>query len=265
MHPELFHFQLPDFLSNLFNVKQITVYTYAFCITLGCLITGIYTKQAAKKDLGIQNLSNNFFYLIFISGFVGGKLFYYLENPSYYWHNPSLLLDNFSGGFVFYGSFVTIIPVIVWYLKKQSILVLPMLDILAITTLIVHALGRFGCFNAGCCYGLPTNSIIGMTFPATNHIAVHPTQLYEVFILLGLLTMLYIIKKKKKFHGQIFLLYISLYGISRAILEIFRGDSRGFIIKDIVSHSQFIGFLLLVTSIIFYTKLKKQNITNLNN
>jgi phosphatidylglycerol:prolipoprotein diacylglycerol transferase len=259
MHPELFHFQLPDFLALLFHTKQLMVYTYAFCIALGCLVTAKYTKRAARKDLGIKDLSNNFFYLIFISGFVGGKLFYYLERPLNYWNNPSLLLDNFSGGFVFYGSFVTIIPVIVWYLKKRKIPVLPMLDILAITTLIVHAFGRFGCFNAGCCYGSPTNSLFGMTFPATNHITVHPTQLYEVYILLMLLGFLLIIKKHKNFHGQIFLLYLGLYGVCRAILELFRGDVRGYIIKDTLSHSQFIAILLLLTTLYFYKKLQTKN------
>lgn len=259
MHPELFHFQIPDFLSHLFSIKQVTVYTYAFCIVIGCLVSAIYTKQAARKDLGINDLSNQFFYLIFISGFVGGKLFFYLENPLYYWNNPSLILDNFSGGFVFYGSFVTIIPVIVWYLKKQKIPVLPMLDILAITTLIVHAFGRFGCFNAGCCYGSSTNSLFGMPFPTTNHVAVHPTQLYEVFVLLMLLGYLLIIKKHKKFHGQIFLLYLGLYGVCRAILELFRGDFRGYIIKDILSHSQFIAVILVLTSLFFYKKLKPKN------
>lgn len=255
MHPELFHFQLPDFLGN----KQVTVYTYAFCIALGCLVTGRYTKRAARKDLGIKNLSNNFFYLIFIFGFIGGKLFYYLEKPVYYWNNPSLLVDNFSGGFVFYGSFVTIIPMIVLYLKRQNIPVLPMLDILAITTLIVHAFGRFGCFNAGCCYGLPTNSSFGIIFPNTNNVAVHPTQLYEVYVLLMLLGFLLIIKKHKKFDGQIFLLYLGLYATSRGVLELFRGDSRGFVIKDILSHSQFIAILLLLSTLYFYKKLQTKN------
>lgn len=256
MHPILFQFQLPEFLAQLLHSKQLTVYTYAFCIAFGCLVTGIYTKQVARKDLGIKDLSYNFFYLIFISGFVGGKLFFYLEKPLYYLKNPSLLLDNFSGGFVFYGSFVTIIPVIVWYLKKRNIPVLPMLDILAITTLIVHAFGRFGCFNAGCCYGLPTNGATGIVFPTSRNMTVHPTQLYEVGVLLTILALLLIVKKHKKFHGQIFLLYLGLYATCRAVLELFRGDYRGFIIKDFLSHSQFISLLLLFTALLFYNKLK---------
>ncbi len=259
MQPELFHFNLPDFLHSLFHTKQVTVYTYAFLIALGSLFAGLFTKWSARKDLGIE-LSNSFFYMIFIAGFVGGKLFYYLEKPLFYWNNPSLLLDNFSGGFVFYGSFVTIIPIVIWYLNKKKIAVLPMLDILAITTLIAHVFGRIGCFCAGCCYGSPTNSEFGMVFPTSNGVVVHPTQLYEAFILLYLMVFLSIMKRYKQFHGQLFLLYISLYGISRAVLELFRGDKRGYIIEGFLSHSQFIAMILIGISLFFYTKLKNNKL-----
>ena len=254
MHSELFHFSLPDFLSNLFHVKQVIVYTYAFFIALGSLFAALFTKWSARKDLGIE-LSNTFFYMIFIAGFVGGKLFFYLEKPLFYFNNPSLLLDNFSGGFVFYGSFVTCIPTIIWYLNKKKIAILPMLDILAITTLIAHCLGRIGCFFAGCCYGLPTNSDFGIIFPTSNNIAVHPTQLYEAFILLYLMLFLLITKKYKTFHGQIFILYIAIYAICRSILELFRGDKRGYVIDGFLSHSQLIAILLLLISMFFYKKL----------
>ena len=170
------------------------------------------------------------------------------------------MLNIFSGGFVFYGSFITIIFVVIWYLKNHSIEVLPMLDILAITTIILQILGRTGCFFAGCCYGLPTNSAFGVVFPTSNHLTVHPTQLYEVFVLLLILTFLLIIKKRKHFQGQIFLLYISLYGISRFILEFFRGDTRGYIIQDTLSHSQFIATIILLITLLFYKKLKQQTI-----
>tara|TARA_R110001583_G_scaffold109032_4_gene257704 strand:+ start:1225 stop:1866 length:642 start_codon:yes stop_codon:yes gene_type:complete len=213
------------------------VYTYAFCIVLGTLVAALYTKWRAKKELGILNLPNSFFYMIFIAGFVGGKLFFYLEKPIHFWNHPNLMLDNFSGGFVFYGSFVTIIPIVIWYLKHYKIPVLPMLDILAITTLIAHSLGRIGCFNAGCCYGSPTDNSFGMVFPTTHNTSVHPTQLYEASILIGIAILLLIIKKRQQFKGQIFLLYIGLYAISRSIIELFRGDKRGYVIDGYLSHS----------------------------
>ena len=259
MHPELFNFSLPFYTHN------VTVYTYAFCIVIGTLLASLYTKWRAKKELEIIQLPNTFFYIIFIAGFIGGKLFFYFERPLHFWNNPKLILDNFSGGFVFYGSFITTIPIVIWYLKKRKISVLPMLDILAITTIIVHSIGRIGCFNAGCCYGSPTNSLFGVVFPTSNNVAVHPTQLYEATTLILLAIVLLYIKKHQQFKGQLFLLYIGMYAISRAILELFRGDKRGFIIEEILSHSQFIALLILLTSLFFYKKLKTKNKLILNN
>ncbi|MEE9363841.1 MAG: prolipoprotein diacylglyceryl transferase [Cellulophaga sp.] len=254
MFPELFTFELPDFLSNIFG-QYITIYSYATCIVLGMLIAGGFTKWRTKKELGVKNLSNTFFYLIFIAGFIGGKLFFYLQSPTYYINKPSLLLDNFSGGFVFYGSFVVIIPFIIRYLKKHKIPTLPMLDILAFTTTIIHAIGRFGCFLAGCCYGKKTDSVFGVIFPSTHDVKVHPTQLYEVFVLLTITASLFLIRRKKQFDGQIFLTYLMLYAFGRSVLELLRGDHRGFILENRVSHSQFIAFCLIAISGYLYYKL----------
>ena len=258
MFPELFTFELSGFLSNLLGVKHVTVYSYAFLIALGTLAAAIYTKWSAKRELGITNISNTFFYLIFIAGFVGGKLFFYLQDPLLYIQNPSLMSDNFSGGFVFYGSFVVIIPYIIWYLKKHKIPVLPMLDIFAITTTIVHSIGRLGCFSAGCCYGAPTTSSSGLIFPTTHGASVHPTQLYEVLLLVCIMLTLLMVKKHKQFNGQVFLIYLMLYALGRGILEFFRGDDRGFIIENVLSHSQFIGLCLISISAYFYYKYYKQ-------
>jgi phosphatidylglycerol:prolipoprotein diacylglycerol transferase len=256
MHPELFHI-------DFFGYKQ-TIYTYAFLIALGTLIAVTYTKWRAKKELGIYELSNNFFYLVFIAGFIGGKVFYYLEKPKYFLDNPELMLNNFSGGFVFYGSFIFIIPVVIWYLKKHKIPILPMLDILAITTIIVHSIGRLGCFFGGCCYGKPTDVFTGIDFPKTNGIKVHPTQLYEITALIIILLILLYIKKKQQFKGQLFILYLILYAIARSILELFRGDKRGFIIEDILSHSQFIGMLFIFIAIFLYKKLNQKSLKIIN-
>jgi phosphatidylglycerol:prolipoprotein diacylglycerol transferase len=260
MHPELFNFQLPDFLGQ----QKITVYSYATCIVIGTLVATIYTRWSAKKDLGIVNLSNTFFYLIFIAGFIGGKFFYYMQSPMRYIENPALMLDNFSGGFVFYGSFIAIIPFIIWYLKKRKINVLAMLDIFAITTTIVHAIGRFGCFTAGCCFGAPTKSSFGIIFPTTASVKVHPTQLYEITMLVTILLILVFLKRHKQFNGQLFLIYLILYAFGRGILELFRGDERGFIIENILSHSQFIALCLIAVAAYFYHKFYTKNKLTLN-
>jgi len=75
MYPELVTFQVPEFLTRILKTQEVTIYTYAFCIVLGTLIASLYTKWRAKKDLGIIELPNAFFYIVFIAGFVGGNYF----------------------------------------------------------------------------------------------------------------------------------------------------------------------------------------------
>ena len=245
---------------KLLEYQSITIYTYAICIVLGTLLAILYTKWQTKKRLNLV-LPNIFFYLIFVAGYVGGKLFLFFERPIYYIQNPKSIFNVFSGGFVFYGSFICITIFTIWYLKKHKIAILPLIDILAITTTIIHSIGRIGCLFAGCCYGKPTDSIFGMSFPTTNSVTVHPTQLYEVFSILIIMSLLFIIRKNKKFDGQVFFAYIILYAIARSVLELFRGDLRGFIIQDYLSHSQFIAFIFISITAYLYFKLKSKTIT----
>ena len=143
---------------------------------------------------------------------------------------------------------------------------MPMLDIVAITATIVHFFGRLGCFAAGCCYGLPThNHSLSVTF---HHLAskakplgepLHPTQLYEATLIACIGLILFMFKRHQRFQGQLFLIYIALYAIGRGIIENYRGDiRRGFIIENVLSHSQLISLILVGVVIYFYLKLSKK-------
>lgn len=120
MHFAIFNLQLVYFLPNLFGTQEITVYSYVICIVIGTVVAAFYSLWNSKRDLKIANLSNTIFYLIFVAGFIGGKFFYYMQSPILYINNPTLIFDNFSGGFAFYGSIITIIPFIFWYLKSEK-------------------------------------------------------------------------------------------------------------------------------------------------
>jgi phosphatidylglycerol---prolipoprotein diacylglyceryl transferase len=257
MHKVLFHIPLSDFLAKLLNTNTITVYTYAFCVVLGALICCWFIKKSAKKHLQVQ-LQNSFFYQSFIAGFIGGKLLFYLEKPTYYFSNPSLMLNNFSGGFVCYGSVIAVSLFAAYYARKNKIAVLGLLDVLSIYTVLPIAFGRIGCFFNGCCYGKATTSFMGLIFPSTNNIAVHPTQLYEAVLMIFILVCLLQMNKYKKWQGQVFVLNLSLYAIGRALIEILRGDIRGFLFNNFLSQAQFIACLMLIVSAtIFIIQNKK--------
>lgn len=255
----------------LFEVGGITIYTYGFFIALGALAAFSYMAWQSRREFGVTfDQSNNLFILLLAAGVIGGKFFMIFEDPSYYLSNPGKL---FSGsGFVFYGSLLLCIPTMIWFFRRNKIPVLAMLDVMAVVTCIVHGFGRIGCFMAGCCYGHPTDSLWGVTFTDPQCHArplgtpLHPTQLYEGGFVFILLTGLLVLKGRKKFDGQVFLVYLIAYACGRAVIELFRGDlARGFVVEDLISNSQFISLLMVLAAIYFYVKLKRKGkLVNLN-
>lgn len=253
----------------LFKTDSITIYTYGFFVALGALLGGLYMWWQGKRQFGWSfDQANTLFVLLILGGVVGGKLFVILEDPTYYLGNISKL---FSGsGFVFYGSLLTAIPIMLWFFKKNKIPTLAMLDIMAIVTCIVHGFGRIGCYMAGCCYGKPANGFFSVIFTnpmcqaEPKNVPLHPTQFYEASLIFIIMIFLLIFKRWKRFDGQLFISYLIIYAIGRSILEIFRGDlDRGFVVKDVLSTSQFISSIIIVIAVYFYVKLdRKANLTH---
>ncbi|GHN00765.1 prolipoprotein diacylglyceryl transferase [Cytophagales bacterium WSM2-2] len=248
MHPILFH------------LGSLTIYTYGFLIAIGATLAGSYMWWQGKKRYGISfDQANLLFVLLILAGVIGGKLFMIFESPSFYFSHPRELLS--ANGFVFYGSLITCIVTMLWYFHKNKLPVTGMLDIMAVVTCIVHVFGRLGCFNAGCCYGKPTQSFTGVIFTDPQcqaqplNTPLHPTQLYEAGSVFLILIILVTLERRKKFDGQVFLVYLMLYAIARSIIELFRGDiERGFVIDGFLSYSQFISLLLVMIAIYFYVK-----------
>ncbi|MFY0650785.1 MAG: prolipoprotein diacylglyceryl transferase [Cyclobacteriaceae bacterium] len=258
MHPILFTI---DWFEN-----PISIHSYGVLIALGALAGFIYASVTAKKELGIENQTmQGLARTIIIAAFLGGKVLYYFEDPGFYFVPPSNMLHNFRTGFVFYGSLLFVIPSVIWYFRKYKLPVMPMLDIVAVAGIIIHSFGRMGCFLAGCCYGRETEGPIFITFTdqasvAPTGVHLHPTQLYSVTLLMIILVIVLMFKRHKRFEGQLFFIYIMLYAFGRGIIEIFRGDiRRGFIIEDVLSHSQLISLALIATIGFFYVKFLRKS------
>ena len=249
----------------LFEAGGVTVYSYGFMIALGALAGVAYMSIEGRRDVGLTfDQANSLFLLIFLAAFVGGKLFLFFEDVPNYLNNPRKLIAG--RGFVFYGSFLLAIPTMFWFFRKHKLPPYAMLDIMAITTCLVHMFGRLGCFMAGCCYGKPTDSIFGVTYTDAACMAdplntsLHPTQLYEAIYIFTVMVLLLLLRRRKKFYGQLFLLYLLLYAVGRFVLEYYRGDvGRGFVIRDYISHSQFIAIIIILVTLFVYAKWAKQN------
>ena len=250
----------------LFEAGSLTVYSYGFMIALGIVAGMAYLIVAGKKEAGLTfDQANGLFLFIFAAAVAGGKLFLFFEDPSGYINDPRRL---FTGrGFVFYGSFLMAIPTMWWFFRKHGLPLFRMLDVMAITTCLVHMFGRVGCFMAGCCYGRPAGSGWGVTFshPACLaeplHTPLYPTQIMEAGYIFFVMLLLFVLKRRRRFYGQLFLTYLMLYAVGRFVLEFFRGDSgRGFVADNYISHSQFIALCVFAVVCFFYFRLSKTRI-----
>jgi len=253
MYPELFH------------IGNLTVYSYGFLIIFGVILSFLYLYRN-KHEFGLSvDLISEFFLYCFGSVFVGGKLFYFLERPVYYIKNIQDFFTDFGQGFVFYGSFLLTIPVLIWWFRKNKIPVLFAFDFTAVCGALVHGFGKIGCFMAGCCHGIQCSSKWGVVFTNPQSVAfplnvpVYPVQLYDATVILLIAVFLILLRRKKQFDGQFLLIYAILYSVTRFVTEYYRGDdSRGFVIKNHLSYGQFIAIFVIFTCSYFYIRLNRK-------
>ena len=169
-----------------------------------------------------------------------------------------------QSGIVFFGGLVGGLLGALIYLKMYKLSVSVFVDVAAPCVPLAHAIGRVGCFLAGCCYGI--ESKLGLMFnrsPAAPHdVRLLPVQLIEADINLLLCAVILIYehkKSKKNSRGKSLLLYLAQYSVSRFTLEFFRGDAaRGVYLG--VSTSQIISvFLFVFAAALFFKNNKNFN------
>ena len=130
----------------------------------------------------------------------------------------------------------------------------PALSVLPCCVLIGHSLGRVGCFFAGCCYGKPTDSWLGVKFPRLPE-PVYPTQLYEAAFLLILFAVCSYLLLKKQFRHNM-TVYLIGYGIFRFLIEFIRGDDRGKLF-GLLSPSQFWSLGMVILGVLLYFGMER--------
>ncbi|MGH9804303.1 MAG: prolipoprotein diacylglyceryl transferase, partial [Candidatus Acidiferrales bacterium] len=124
-----------------------------------------------------------------------------------------------------------------------------------------YALGRLGCFAAGCCWGKPLEAAWAVTFtdPYSARVvgvplgvALHPTQIYSSIASALIFLLLVLLWRRRAFAGQIFAAYMMLYAVARFVIEFYRGDPRGdYFFNGALSQAQTICIALFVVALLF--------------
>src|SRR5215471_10517010 len=250
---------------RLFDLGPITVYTYGVLLAAAYLLgLRLAMNRAKARGLDANRVLDLGIYII-ISALVGAKLLLLVTDFRTFSANPRELLTLARSGGVFYGGLILAVVVALWYIRKIGLPLWTTCDVFAPGIALGHVVGRFGCFFAGCCYGKETHVPWAITFhdpfAAANvgtplGVPLHPTQLYEAGAeLLILLALLWIERRDRGFPGRTFWLYMFLYGVSRFIIEFYRGDERGTVFM--FSTSQFISILLAPLAIVMLAYLSR--------
>lgn len=238
----------------LVRIGPLTVHTYGVLVAAGFLAGLSLAAKLGKKDgMPRERILDIGFYVL-LSAIVGSRLFFIALNPGYYFSNPLEALKVWQGGLVFYGGLLFAVPVALWYMKKHRLDIWGTTDIFVPSLALGHAIGRLGCFSAGCCYGKVSEASWAVTFLhpeslARTGIPLHPVQLYESLGEFVNFLILMVLRKHQSYKGQLLLTYLFLYSVLRFTVEFFRGDeARGFILPGI-SVSQGISVIIGLAAI----------------
>ena len=227
--------------NDLFSVGPLTVHGYGLCIGIGIAAALLLIwKRAENRRFDTKDV-NTLILLILAAGFAGAKLFFLFAHWSEFLSDPLGALG--AEGFVVYGGIVCGLLAAYLYCRKQSLPFLRWADCFMPGVALAQGFGRIGCFLAGCCFGKPTDSLLGVVFPAgsaaPSGVSLWPVQLFSAggdFLLAALLLLL---DRKKPRAGLLTGVYLLLYSIGRFLIEFLRDDPRGAV--GLLSTSQFIA------------------------
>ncbi len=228
------------------NPIFLNVHMYGVMIAVGLLCCFIVLFTYSKK-MGIDtNFVDFVFYTAIVAilvGFGAATLFQtfynYLDSGVWRWGGMTFL-GGLIGGVV---SFLIIYAIFKYGLKREMKLY-RILSLVPCCILVAHGFGRIGCFFAGCCYGIPTDSFLGVKFPNLPH-AVHPTMLYEAAFLFIMFAVCSFLLLKYGFRHNLSL-YLLSYGVFRFLIEYIRGDERGEFFLEIFSPSQIQSLIMIL-------------------
>jgi len=253
----------------LFKLGHFTLRSYGVMIATA-FIVGLYVarKEAKRKGIGEENIVNFSLYAL-IAGIIGARLYYIIfYDLSNYLSHPAEIFFIWKGGLAIHGGIIGGLLTAIWFAKRQKLSFWKLSDTLAPSLILGQAIGRIGCFLIGGAYGTPTQLPWGIVFPkgtpasfAYGSQPLHPTELYEMILDFSIFLFLWKWRKKGKYDGYLFLLYLILYSGIRFFVEIFRGDSL-YIWGTSLKTAQVIGILIIVTSLLimrFLSSAKRRN------
>jgi len=192
------------------KIGPFTIYSYGIMVAIAFLF-GIFIarREAVRKNIKPGLVYDLGFYLL-IGSIIGARIYYILFfGLKDFLAEPASIFKVWQGGLAIHGGIFGGIITGIIFSNARKISFWALADLIAPSIILGQAIGRIGCYLNGCCYGINNQ----------------PTQIYELILdFIGFL-LLWGLRKKIRFKGGLFLLYLMTYSVIRIIVSQFRADN----------------------------------------
>jgi phosphatidylglycerol:prolipoprotein diacylglycerol transferase len=223
---------------KLISIGSFFIPTYGTLVAIGFLAAlWVVTHLAKRAKLPSERVTNLAIYCA-LAGLAGAKLFMILFDFREYWADPRSIfsVSTLQAAGVYQGGFLLALLTAIIYMRHNRLPGFETCDVFAPGLAAGQAIGRLGCFAAGCCWGTECDRPWAVTFrnpeahDLTNvplGIPLHPAQLYEVGADALIFAALYWMIRRPHRSGTIIAWYLTLYSAVRFVIEFFRFHEQG--------------------------------------
>jgi len=238
------HIYLDNIGKNIM-IGDFAIAYYGICIAVGMMGAILLATHLSKKT----GLNSDVVYDVAIWGIlaaiVGARLYFVAFQWDYYSQDLTRIFNLREGGLAIYGGILGAVLAVFIYTRVKKLKLGPIADVAAPAIALGQCVGRWGNFFNREAFGCYTDNLFAMQIPVSavrageitadlranivtvdgiNYIQVHPTFLYESMWNLCVMILLVLYIKHRKFDGEVFLLYLSAYGLGRVWIEGLRTD-----------------------------------------
>jgi phosphatidylglycerol---prolipoprotein diacylglyceryl transferase len=218
----------------LFHFGPITVHSWGLMFMLGIFAAILVGRWYLKRHDADPNKIYGLTAAAVVGGLVGARLFYVIGNWNQYASNPWQVLKFWDlSGLVFYGGLLGGTLAAVVFIRLKRLPFWTFADMAGLAVPLGMAITRVGCFLNGDSFGKASGLPWAVTFPQQTRIdmgitalRVHPVQLYELILDLGLFTFLMFYQRRERQDGNIFLLFLVGYSLIRFCMEFLRFHAK---------------------------------------
>ena len=246
-----------------FYIGNFQIHFYGVIIALGFMLAYVLISKEAKRTKQNEEMYLDFILWLVIPAIIGARIYYVLFSLDDYIQEGRSLKDTIlamvnirGGGLAIYGGVIAGLITLFVFAKRRKVSAALMLDTCCMGLLVGQIIGRWGNFFNREAFGEYTDSLLAMGIPVewfggrnyllrsvnngvitqkmidnvvningVEFIQVHPTFLYESLWNLGVLLIIFLYRRHKKFDGEMFAMYVWGYGLGRVWIEALRTDS----------------------------------------